>query len=119
MGFSREGLWRCASHAAGQETAPRLTRTGPLAATAVGAATIIGAVVMAVASDLPAVSVVRVIMMLAAIVGLGDRDSFLAYRRSHRRLLPGGDLRVLIEVSEQNRASSVMLSACRPKTPRL
>ena len=75
-------FWRCASHAAGQETAPRLTRTGPLAATAVGAATITGAVVMAVASDPPAVSVVRVIMMLAAIVGLGDRDSFLAYRRS-------------------------------------
>ena len=71
-------FWRCASHAPGQETAPRLTRTGPLAATAVGGATITGAVVMAVASDPPAV------MMLAAIVGLGDRDSFLAYRRSSR-----------------------------------
>ena len=57
--------------------APRLTRTGPLATSP--AATITGDVVMAVASDPPAVSVVCV-----KIVGLGDRDSFLAYRRMSR-----------------------------------
>ena len=82
-GFFRDFFWRRASHAAGQETAPRSTRTGPLAARAVGAATITAAVVMAVASDPPAVSVVCVITA-SAIVGLGDRDIFFAYRLSSR-----------------------------------